>query len=180
MFILSNNTSIYYAESMDTIGENLKEVKPQIFVTVPRLLEKVYDRIMHKGAELTGVKKKLFYWAHDLAARYEIHKPMGAWYNLQLSLANKLIFSKWREALGNNIAAIVSGGAACQVRLIRIFTAARITIVEGYGLTETAAIISVNRVELENRAFGTVGPIDPGRSKSGLRRMGKSFARVST
>ncbi len=159
---LSNNTSIYYAESMDTIGENLKEVKPQLFATVPRLLEKVYDRIMHKGAELTGVKKKLFYWAHDLAARYEIHKPMGAWYNLQLSLANKLIFSKWREALGNNIAAIVSGGAACQVRLIRIFTAARIIIVEGYGLTETAAIISVNRVELENRAFGTVGPIVPG------------------
>jgi long-chain acyl-CoA synthetase len=101
---------------MDTIGENLKEVKPQMFVTVPRLLEKVYDRIMHKGAELTGVKKKLFYWAHDLAARYEINKPMGAWYNLQLSLANKLIFSKWREALGNNVVAIVSGGAACQVQ----------------------------------------------------------------
>ncbi|HLX65990.1 MAG TPA: AMP-binding protein, partial [Puia sp.] len=94
---LSNNTAIYYAESMDTIGENLKEVKPQLFATVPRLLEKVYDRIMHKGAELTGVKKKLFYWAHDLAAKYEINKPMGAWYNLQLSLANKLIFSKWRE-----------------------------------------------------------------------------------
>ncbi|HXB32570.1 MAG TPA: long-chain fatty acid--CoA ligase [Puia sp.] len=159
---LSNNTAIYYAESMDTIGENLKEVKPQLFATVPRLLEKVYDRIMHKGAELTGVKKKMFYWAHDLAAKYEINKPMGAWYNLQLSLANKLIFSKWREALGNNIRAIVSGGAACQVRLIRIFTAARIIIVEGYGLTETAAIISVNRVELENRAFGTVGPIVPG------------------
>jgi long-chain acyl-CoA synthetase len=159
---LSNNTAIYFAESMDTIGENLKEVKPQLFATVPRLLEKVYDRIMHKGAELTGVKKKLFYWAHDLATKYEINKPTGAWYNLQLSLANKLIFSKWREAMGNNIRAIVSGGAACQVRLIRIFTAARIIIVEGYGLTETAAIISVNRVELENRAFGTVGPIVPG------------------
>ncbi|HEY4336462.1 MAG TPA: AMP-binding protein, partial [Puia sp.] len=99
---LFNNSSIYYAESMDTIGDNLKEVKPQMFVTVPRLLEKVYDRIMHKGNELTGIKRKLFFWAHDLAARYEINKPMGAWYDLQLSLANKLIFSKWREALGNN------------------------------------------------------------------------------
>ncbi len=159
---LYNNSPIYYAESMDTIGENLKEVKPAMFVTVPRLLEKVYDRIMAKGAELTGVKKKLFFWAHDLASRYEINKPMGAWYNLQLSLANKLIFSKWREALGNNIVAIASGGAACQVRLIRIFTAAKIPILEGYGLTETSPVISVNRMELENRAFGTVGPLVPG------------------
>ena len=159
---LYNNSPIYYAESMDTIGENLKEVKPAMFVTVPRLLEKVYDRIMSKGAELTGVKKKLFFWAHGLAARYEINQSMGAWYNLQLSLANKLIFSKWREALGNNIVAIASGGAACQVRLIRIFTAAKIPILEGYGLTETSPVISVNRMELENRAFGTVGPIIPG------------------
>ena len=159
---LYNNSPIYYAESMDTIGENLKEVKPAMFVTVPRLLEKVYDRIMAKGAELTGVKKKLFFWAHGLAARYEIDRPMGAWYTLQLSLANKLIFSKWREALGNNIVAIASGGAACQVRLIRIFTAAKIPILEGYGLTETSPVISVNRMELENRSFGTVGPLVPG------------------
>lgn len=159
---LFNNSPIYYAESMDTIGENLKEVKPQMFVTVPRLLEKVYDRIMRKGAELTGVKKKLFFWAHGLAARYEINQPMGAWYNLQLSLANKLIFSKWREALGNNIQCIASGGAACQVRLIRIFTAARIPILEGYGLTETSPVISVNRLQIEDRHFGTVGPLIPG------------------
>ncbi len=159
---LYNNSPIYYAESMDTIGENLKEVKPAMFVTVPRLLEKVYDRIMAKGAELTGVKKKLFFWAHGVAARYEIDRPMGAWYNLQLSLANKLIFSKWREALGNNVVAIASGGAACQVRLIRIFTAAKIPILEGYGLTETSPVISVNRMELENRSFGTVGPLIPG------------------
>jgi len=159
---LYSNSPIYYAESMDTIGENLKEVKPQMFVTVPRLLEKVYDRIMATGGKLTGVKKKLFFWAHGLAARYEIDKPMGAWYNLQLSLANKLIFSKWREALGNNIVAIASGGAACQVRLIRIFTAAGIPILEGYGLTETSPVISVNRMEMENRAFGTVGPLIPG------------------
>ena len=159
---LFNGSSIYYAESMDTIGENLKEVKPQMFVTVPRLLEKVYDRIMHKGGELTGLKKKLFFWAHDLAARYEINKSMGGWYNFQLGLANKLIFSKWREALGNNIQCIASGGAACQVRLIRIFTAAGIPILEGYGLTETSPVISVNRLQIEDRHFGTVGPLVPG------------------
>lgn len=159
---LYNGASIYYAESMDTIGVNLKEVKPQMFVTVPRLLEKVYDRIMHTGGELTGIKKKLFFWAHDLAARFEINRPMGAWYNMQLSLANKLIFSKWREALGNNIQCIASGGAACQVRLIRIFTAARIPILEGYGLTETSPVLSVNRLQVEDRHFGTVGPLIPG------------------
>ncbi len=159
---LFSGSSIYYAESMDTIGENLKEVKPNMFVTVPRLLEKVYDRIMQKGGELKGLKKRLFFWAHDLAGRYEINKPMGAWYNWQLSLANKLIFSKWREALGGNVRCIVSGGAACQVRLIRIFTAAGIPIMEGYGLTETSPVISVNRYDVRERMFGTVGPIMPG------------------
>lgn len=161
-FYLYKGGSIYYAESMETIGDNLKEVKPNIFTTVPRLLEKVYDRIMSKGAELTGIKKKLFFWAHDLATRFEINKNQGAWYNMQLALANKLIFSKWREALGNNLLCIVSGGAACQVRLIRIFTAARIPILEGYGLTETSPVISVNRFEEENRMFGTVGPVIDG------------------
>jgi long-chain acyl-CoA synthetase len=161
-FYLFRGISIYYAESMDTIGDNLREVKPDIFTTVPRLLEKVYDRIMAKGAELTGVKRKLFFWAHDLATRYEIDKPMGFGYNLQLKLANKLIFSKWREALGNRLKCIVSGGAACQVRLIRIFTAAQIPILEGYGLTETSPVISVNRFEAENRRFGTVGPLIDG------------------
>jgi long-chain acyl-CoA synthetase len=159
---LYNGSPIYYAESMDTIGENLKEVKPQMFVTVPRLLEKVYDRIMQKGNELTGIKRKLFFWAHDLASRFEIDKPMGFWYDIQLALANKLIFSKWREALGNNITAIASGGAAAQVRLIRIFTAAQIPILEGYGLTETSPVLSVNRVRVEERRFGTVGPVVPG------------------
>lgn len=156
---LFRGTSIYYAESLDTIGENLKEVKPHMFTTVPRLLEKVYDRIMQKGSELTGTKKKLFFWAHGLAEKFEINKRQGAWYNIQLGLANKIIFSKWREGLGDNIKCIVTGGAACQVRLIRIFTAARIIIMEGYGLTETSPVISVNRFEEKDRMFGTVGPL---------------------
>lgn len=159
---LFRGTSIYYAESLDTIGDNLKEVKPNMFTTVPRLLEKVYDRIMQKGNELTGTKKKLFFWAHGLAEKFEINKKQGFWYNLNLGIANKIIFSKWREGLGNNLKCIVTGGAACQVRLIRIFTAARIPIMEGYGLTETSPVISVNRYQESGRMFGTVGPLIDG------------------
>ena len=151
--------SIYYAESLDKIGENLKEVQPTVFATVPRLLEKVYDRIIAKGMELTGVKKKLFFWAVDLGNRYEIDKNQGWLYNTQLALANKLIFSKWREGLGGNVKAIVTGAAACQVRLLRVFTAAKIVIMEGYGLTETSPVITVNRYDEKNRRFGTVGPL---------------------
>ena len=159
---LFRGTSIYYAESLDTIADNLKEVKPQMFTTVPRLLEKVYDRIMQKGNELTGIKKKLFVWAHALAEKFEINKDQGFLYSFKLGIANKIIFSKWREGLGNNIKCIVTGGAACQIRLIRIFTAARIPIMEGYGLTETSPVISVNRYEESGRAFGTVGPLIDG------------------
>lgn len=156
---LFHGVSIYYAESLDKIGDNLKEVQPSVFSTVPRLLEKVYERIMGKGQELTGFKRKLFFWAVDVASRYEINKNMGLSYNLQLALANKLIFSKWREGLGGKVKAIVTGAAACQVRLLRIFTAAKITIMEGYGLTETSPVISVNRYNEKNRCFGTVGPV---------------------
>jgi long-chain acyl-CoA synthetase len=156
---LMKGTSIYYAEGLETIAENLREVKPHLFTTVPRLLEKIYDRIMLKGMELTGMKKKLFFWAHDLANKYEINKNQGISYNMQLAMANKLIFSKWREGLGNELRCIISGGAACQVRLIRIFTAAKIPIMEGYGLTETSPVISVNRYEEKGRMFGTVGPL---------------------
>ncbi|MBL7769236.1 MAG: long-chain fatty acid--CoA ligase [Flavipsychrobacter sp.] len=156
---LFSGTTIYYAESMETIGDNLREVKPTLFTTVPRLLEKVYEKIMLKGMELTGVKRKLFFWAHDLADHFELHKNQGFWYNTQLALANKLVFSKWREALGGNLKAIVSGGAACQVKLIRIFTAAQIPIMEGYGLTETSPVIAVNRYGKHGRKFGTVGTL---------------------
>lgn len=151
--------SVYYAESLETVGENLREVKPSLFSTVPRLLEKVYERIINKGKELTGIKKKLFFWAVSVGNRYDIDQNQGAWYNFQLAIANKLIFSKWREALGGNIRAIVTGAAACQVRLLRIFTAAKLVVMEGYGLTETSPVISVNRYESYGRKFGTVGHV---------------------
>jgi long-chain acyl-CoA synthetase len=149
---------IYYAESLETIGENLKEVKPFAFSTVPRLLEKVYDKIVAKGEELTGVKRKLFFWALALGHKYELDGKNGAWYELQLKLANKLIFSKWREALGGNVGVIVSGAAALQPRLARVFTAAQINVLEGYGLTETSPVITVNRLDKGMRGFGSVGP----------------------
>lgn len=150
--------SIYYAESLETIGANLQEVKPNVFSTVPRLLEKVYERIIAKGAALTGIKKRLFFWAVALGKRYDNLKDGGFWYNMQLALANKLIFSKWREALGGNIKYIITGGAACQERLIRIFNAAQIPLYEGYGPTENSPVISVNRKGPGLMKIGTVGP----------------------
>lgn len=149
---------IYYAESLETIGANLQEVKPDVFTTVPRLLEKVYERIVGKGAELTGIKKQLFFWAVNLGKKYDNLIDGGFFYNMQLALANKLIFNKWREALGGNIKYIITGGAACQERLLRIFNAARIPLYEGYGPTENSPVISVNRRAAGKTKFGTVGP----------------------
>jgi long-chain acyl-CoA synthetase len=155
---LFSGISIYYAESLETIGDNLKEVKPDGFTTVPRLLEKVFEKIMAKGAELTGVKRKLFFWAVELAEKYDNRISGGLWYNTQLAIANKLIFSKWREALGGNISYIITGGAACQVKLLRIFNAAGVKVYEGYGPTENSPVICVNRQEKGGTKFGTVGP----------------------
>lgn len=155
---LYSGISIYYAESLETIGDNLREVKPDGFTTVPRLLEKVFERIMAKGNELTGVKRKLFFWAVSLAEKYDNRTSGGLWYNLQLAIANKLIFSKWREALGGNVSFIITGGAACQVKLLRIFNAAKVPVYEGYGPTENSPVISVNRQEKGGTKFGTVGP----------------------
>lgn len=151
--------SVYYAESMETIGENMKEVKPNIFVTVPRLLEKVYDKIVAKGNELKGIKQKLFFWALNLGLRYELDGANGWWYEFQLKIANKLIFSKWREALGGNVNAVASGGAALQPRLARVFWSAGIPILEGYGLTETSPVIAVNNFQPGCVKFGTVGTV---------------------
>ncbi|MCX2740886.1 AMP-dependent synthetase/ligase [Pontibacter anaerobius] len=154
-----SGVSIYYAEAVERIGSNLKEVKPTLFTTVPRVLEKVYENIVAKGNELTGTKKKLFFWALRLAEQYEINQPQSASYKLQLALADKLIFRKWREALGGEVKAVITGAAACQLRLLRVFTAAGIVIQEGYGLTEASPIISGNRYSEKNRMFGTVGPL---------------------
>ncbi len=156
---LYSGISIYYAESLDTIGDNLKEIKPDGFTTVPRLLEKVFEKIMAKGAEQTGIKKKLFFWAVALGEKYDNIQSGGFWYNLQLAIANKLIFTKWREALGGNVSFIVTGGAACQVKLLRIFNAAKIPVFEGYGPTENSPVISVNRKVKGGTKFGTVGPV---------------------
>ncbi|MGY6543859.1 MAG: AMP-dependent synthetase/ligase, partial [Cyclobacteriaceae bacterium] len=151
--------SIYYAESMETIGDNLKEIQPHIFNTVPRLLEKVYDKIVSKGYELTGLKKSLFFWALNLGLKYEPNKNQGWWYNFQLKIANKIIFSKWREALGGNIAQINSGASALQPRLARVFWSAQIPVCEGYGLTETSPVISASVCNLDDIRIGMVGKI---------------------
>ena len=151
--------SIYYAENMETIGDNLKEVQPHLFNTVPRLLEKVYDKIVAKGYELTGVKKKLFFWALELGLRNDPAADMGGWYDFQLKIANKLIFSKWREALGGNIQQINSGASALQPRLARVFWAAGIRVCEGYGLTETSPVVTASIGTKEEIRIGYVGKI---------------------
>ncbi len=148
---------IYFAESIDKMGENVKEIKPEIMSVVPRLLEKVYEKIVAKGAELTGIKKILFFWAIKVAEAYEPYQKNGWWYEKELALANKLIFSKWREALGGQLSTMVSGSAALQPRLAKIFTAAGMQIMEGYGLTETSPVVSVNMYANNLLRIGTVG-----------------------
>ena len=154
--------SIYYAESLETIGDNLKEIKPDGFSTVPRLLEKVFEKIMITGESLTGIKRKLFFWAVALGEQYDNLNPGSWWYRTQLKLANKLIFSKWREGLGGNVKFIVTGGAACQVKLLRIFNAAQIPVYEGYGPTENSPIISINLRTPGGTKYGTVGHVIEG------------------
>ncbi|MNK66611.1 Long-chain-fatty-acid--CoA ligase FadD15 [compost metagenome] len=149
--------SVYFGESIDKISDNLKEVRPTVITAVPRLLEKVYDKIYAKGAELTGIKKKLFFWAIDLGLRYEPYGANGAWYEFQLKIARKLIFSKWKEGLGGNLDLMVSGSAALQPRLTRVFAAAEIPVMEGYGLTETSPVIAVNDQRNKGFKIGTVG-----------------------
>jgi long-chain acyl-CoA synthetase len=154
--------SIYYAESLETIGDNLKEIHPDGFSTVPRLLEKVFEKIMITGESLTGIKRKLFFWAVGLGEKYDNLIPGSWWYRFQLKLANKIIFVKWREALGGNVKFIVTGGAACQVKLLRIFNAAQIPVYEGYGPTENSPIISINSKNPGGTKYGTVGGVIDG------------------
>lgn len=151
--------SVYFGESIDKISDNLKEVQPTVITAVPRLLEKVYDKIYAKGGELTGIKKKLFFWAIDLGLKYEPYGANGFWYEFQLKIARKLIFSKWKEGLGGKLDLMVSGSAALQPRLTRVFAAAEIPVMEGYGLSETSPVIAVNDQRNKGFKIGTVGKV---------------------
>lgn len=153
------SVAIYFAESIEKLSDNIKEVKPTVFSVVPRLLEKVYDKIYAKGADLSGIKRKLFFWAIKLGLRYEPYGANGFWYELQLKIARKLIFSKWQEGLGGNLTVMVSGSAALQPRLTRVFAAAGMPVMEGYGLTETSPVISVNDMRNGGFRVGCVGKV---------------------
>jgi len=150
--------SIYYAESLATITDNIKEIHPDMMCCVPRLLEKIYDKIQATGRKLKGIKRMIFFWAAELAMNYDVQGNNSAWYMFRLKIADKLIYSKWREALGGNFKIIVSGGAAIQPRLVRTFRAAGLPIYEGYGLTETSPVIAVTSTDANGIKLGTVGP----------------------
>lgn len=147
---------VRFQESLEELGARIREARPHVFTAVPRLLEKIYDAILTKGEALTGAKRKLFFWALDLGERYEVH-GRSWWYDVQLGIARKLIFSKWREALGGEVVCVASGSAALQPRLARIFNAAGIPLMEGYGLTETSPVVSVNDARNDGLRFGSVG-----------------------
>lgn len=149
--------STYFAESIEKVSDNIKEAQPYVITAVPRLLEKVYDKIIAKGSELTGIKRKLFFWAVDVGLAYEPYGVNGPWYGFKLWIARKLIFSKWKAGLGGNLELMVSGSAAIQPRLARIFAAAGIPVMEGYGLTETSPVIAVNDQRNKGFKIGTVG-----------------------
>jgi long-chain acyl-CoA synthetase len=151
--------SIYFAESIEKISDNLKEVRPHVMSVVPRLLEKVYDKIYAKGTDLTGIKKKLFFWALDLGMDYKPYGENGTWYEFKLKIARKLIFSKWQEGLGGELELLVCGSAALQARLTKVFCAANIPVMEGYGLTETSPVISVNDMRNHGFRVGSVGKV---------------------
>jgi long-chain acyl-CoA synthetase len=159
---LYKGISIYYAEGLETIGDNLKEIKPQIFVSVPRLIERVYEKITATGEKLTGTKRKIFDWSMRIANTYELNNKNSAWYKIQHKIADKLVFSKWREAVGGNLVCIASGGAALNPKLERIFLCANIVCLQGYGLTETCVVVSVNRYGEDNIRIGTCGPVISG------------------
>jgi long-chain acyl-CoA synthetase len=153
---------IHFAEGLDKISDNVKEVKPNVMTVVPRLLEKVYEAIIAKGTNLTGIKKKLFFWSVELGLKFEPYGKNGWWYEKQLGIARKLVFSKWQEGLGGNLSVMVSGSAALQPRLARIFAAAGMPVMEGYGLTETSPVIAVNDQRNKGWRIGTVGRIIDG------------------
>ena len=154
--------SVYFAESIEKLSENAQEIKPNVMTAVPRLYEKIYDKIYAKGTELSGIKKALFFWAIDLGLKYQPYGANGWWYEKQLGLARKLIFSKWQAALGGELKIMVSGSAALQPRLARVFAAAGMPVMEGYGLTETSPVVSVNDVRDGGFRIGTVGRIIDG------------------
>jgi len=151
--------SVYYVESIGTITENMVEVNPQILTTVPRLLEKINDRLVATGHKMKGIKRWIYWWAYHLALRYELDGANGWLYEFKRKICNKLVYEKWRSALGGKISIIVSGGAALQPRLSRLFTCAGIHIIEGYGLTETSPVIAVSNFDKNGIKFGTVGPV---------------------
>ncbi len=159
---LYKGISVYYAEGLETIGDNLKEIQPQIFVSVPRLIERVYEKITGTGEKLTGFKRKIFDWSMRLANSYELNNKNGLWYKIQHKIADKLVFSKWRAAVGGKLKCIASGGAALNPKLERIFLCADIICLQGYGLTETCVVVSVNHFGEDNIRIGTCGPVIDG------------------